>query len=40
LAQRGIVRREEFPLLNHVGKLLREEKTDGVPFEQFEVEEI
>ncbi len=40
LAQRGVVRREEFPLLNHVGKLLREEKTDGVPFEQFEVEEI
>jgi glycerol-3-phosphate dehydrogenase (NAD(P)+) len=40
LAQRGIVRREEFPLLNHVGKLLREEKTDGVPFDKFEVEEI
>ncbi len=40
LSQRGVVNRNEFPLLNHVGKLLREEKTDGIPFSAFEVEQF
>ncbi len=40
LAERGIARKEDFPLLYHVGRLLQDEKTDGIPFASFEVEEI
>ncbi len=39
LAQRGLVRREDFPLLRHVGRLLNNEQAE-IPFAEFEVEEF
>ncbi|MFH1512946.1 MAG: glycerol-3-phosphate dehydrogenase [Bacillota bacterium] len=39
LIERGLTKRSSFPLLEHIGKLLREEQTDGIPFSRFETTE-